>query len=308
MQLELDLGFRSSFNFIPEGSYRVPAELREELTARGFEVGIHDLKHDGHLFSSYRGFKRRSVRINGYAREWGASGFRSGFMLRNLDWLHELDMQYDASTFDTDPFEPQPQGHHTIFPFWVPRPNGNGSAVPASSEGYVELPYTLPQDSTLFVLLGETTLEIWMRKLDWIAEHGGMVLLDTHSDYMSFGGSPPQTAKEYPAALYREFLTYVKTKYAGEYWHALPQEVASYIIHSRSSATSVPEYDEPACPKTHRLRGRRAAIVLFSHYPADPRPRREAEALAGQGANIDLICLRDGDGEPAHETYGNINV
>ena len=48
--------------------------------------------------------------------------------------------------------------------------------------------------------------------------------------------------------------------------------------------------------------------MLFSHYPADPRPRRAAEALAAQGANIDLICLRDGDGEPAHETYGNINV
>ena len=58
MQLELDLGFRSSFNFIPEGSYQVPAELRQELTARGFEVGIHDLKHDGRLFSSRRNFKR----------------------------------------------------------------------------------------------------------------------------------------------------------------------------------------------------------------------------------------------------------
>ena len=110
MQLERDLGFRSSFNFIPEGSYRVPAELREELTASGFEVGIHDLKHDGHLFTSRRKFKRRAARINGYAREWGASGFRSGFMLRNLDWLHDLDVQYDASTFDTDPFEPQPDG------------------------------------------------------------------------------------------------------------------------------------------------------------------------------------------------------
>ena len=124
-QLEIELGFRSSFNFVPEGSYRVPAELREELTANGFEVGIHDLKHDGHLFSSHRGFKRRALKINDYARKWGASGFRSGFMLRNLDWLHDLDVQYDASTFDTDPFEPQPDGGHTIFPFWVPRPNGS---------------------------------------------------------------------------------------------------------------------------------------------------------------------------------------
>ena len=45
MQLELELGFRSSFNFRPEGSYRVPAELREKLIASGFEVGIHDLKN-----------------------------------------------------------------------------------------------------------------------------------------------------------------------------------------------------------------------------------------------------------------------
>ena len=127
MELELDLGFRSSFNFIPEGSYRVPAELRQELTSNGFEVGIHDLKHDGHLFSSRRKFTRHAARINAYAREWGASGFRSGFMLRNLDWLHDLDVQYDASTFDTDPFEPQPQGRHTIFPFWVPNPNGDST-------------------------------------------------------------------------------------------------------------------------------------------------------------------------------------
>src|SRR6266446_10424124 len=32
MRLESDLGFRSSFNFIPEGNYQVPGELRDELT------------------------------------------------------------------------------------------------------------------------------------------------------------------------------------------------------------------------------------------------------------------------------------
>lgn len=312
MQLEMELGFRSSFNFVPEGSYRVPAELREELTDGGFEVGIHDLKHDGHLFRSHRGFKRRALRINDYAREWGASGFRSGFMLRNLDWLHDLDVQYDASTFDTDPFEPQPDGGHTIFPFWVPRPNGssaNGqrSIINSSSEGYVELPYTLPQDSTLFLVLRETTPEIWMRKLDWIAEHGGMVLLDAHPDYMSFDGCK-QTATEYPTALYREFLTYVRNRYAGEYWHALPKEVASHVSKIRSSHISLRQYDELASLRTRRLCGRRAAVLLFSHYPADPRPRRAAEALAAQGVEIDLFCLRDDDREPAYESYGSINV
>src|SRR5207237_7984809 len=111
------LACRASFNCIPKASYSVPVELRQEPTANGFEVGIHDLKHDGHLFSSRRKFTRHAAKINAYAREWGASGFRSGFMLRNLDWLHDLDVQYDASTFDTDPFERQPQGRHTSFPF-----------------------------------------------------------------------------------------------------------------------------------------------------------------------------------------------
>ena len=300
MQLEQELGFRSSFNFIPEGSYRVPAELRKDLTDGGFEVGIHDLKHDGRLFASHRGFKRRAARINRYAREWGALGFRSGFMLHNLDWLHDLDVQYDASTFDTDPFEPQPEGGHTIFPFWVPHPGGG-----PPSKGYVELPYTLPQDSTLFLVLRETTPEIWMGKLDWIAKHGGMALVDVHPDYMSFNGSW-KTANKYPAALYREFLTYLKTRYADDYWHALPRDVARYVTQVRSA--EVTEYDKLTAVRTRRLRGRRAAVLLFSYYPSDQRPRRATEALAAQGVDIDLICLRDSDRDPAYETYGSIRV
>ena len=232
MELELHLGFRSSFNFIPEGSYRVPAELRQELTANGFEIGIHDLRHDGHLFASRRKFKRSAAKINGYAREWGASGFRSGFMLRNLDWLHDLDVQYDASTFDTDPFEPQPDGRHTIFPFWVPHPNGSSinpgrSVINRSSGGYVEVPYTLPQDFTLFVLLQEKTPEIWLRKLDWIAQHGGMALVDVHPDYLSFNGALVGPM-EYPVAHYKSFLDYVSLQYKGAFWNATPSKVAQF--------------------------------------------------------------------------------
>src|ERR1700730_12579668 len=66
MRLELELGFRSSFNFIPEGGYAVPEDLREELVRNGFEVGVHDLKHDGRLYRSRRGVRRRAARINRY--------------------------------------------------------------------------------------------------------------------------------------------------------------------------------------------------------------------------------------------------
>ena len=46
MGLEQELGYRSSFNLIPEGDYRATARLREKLIQSGFEVGVHDLHHD----------------------------------------------------------------------------------------------------------------------------------------------------------------------------------------------------------------------------------------------------------------------
>jgi glycosyltransferase involved in cell wall biosynthesis len=63
-----------------------------------------------------------------------------------------------------------------------------------------------------------------------------------------------------------------------------------------------------AALRTRGLRGKRAAVLLFSYYPADPRPKRAAEALAAQGVDVDIICLRADEGEPAHETYGGIHV
>jgi hypothetical protein len=244
-ELEMKYGFRSSFNFIPEGPYSVPPALRSWLADRGFEVGVHDLQHDGNLYSSREEFRRKAQRINFHLKEWNAAGFRSGFMLHNLDWIGDLEIQYDSSTFDTDPFEPQPDGMNTIFPFWVPRSSAAGSINHQPSTlnhpggGYIELPYTLPQDSTLFLLLGETTSRIWKAKLNWIAKHGGMVLLNTHPDYMRFyqhGG-----LHEFPARLYEDFLKYLRTRYAGEHWHALPREVATFAFqyeHSQPKGNS----------------------------------------------------------------------
>jgi hypothetical protein len=232
MECEMKLGFRSSFNFVPEGDYEVPKELREELTANGFEVGVHDLHHDGKLYRSRRHFFRNAERINHYLKEWGAVGFRSGFMLHNLQWAHKLDLLYEASTFDTDPFEPQPDGLCTIFPLWVPRPNEPGrnhdKSLSSANGGYVELPYTLTQDSTLFLLLEERGPDIWLQKTDWIAAQGGMVLADTHPDYMSFDRKNGNNHWEYPIEFYVRLLEHIKSKYRGAYWHALPREVAHF--------------------------------------------------------------------------------
>ena len=94
-------------------------------------------------------------------------------------------------------------------------------------DGYIELPYTLPQDSTLFLLLHERTPGIWLRKTDWIAEHGGMALLDTHPDYMCFDAQSRRSG-EFDVKLYREFLQTVIRQYENAFWNALPRSLAAY--------------------------------------------------------------------------------
>jgi hypothetical protein len=217
MRLERGLGFRSSFNFVPK-RYDVSPDLRKHLTDNGFEVGVHGLYHDGKYYRSREIFEERAEQINRYLSQWEAVGFRSPSMQHNLEWIHDLNIEYDASTFDTDPFEPQPDGVSTIFPFFVQHG--------PKDRGYVELPYTLPQDFTLFVLLRETTIDVWKRKLDWIVKHGGMALVNTHPDYMSFRGS--RRLGEYPVDYYLEFLQHVMNTYEGRYWHALPRNIARF--------------------------------------------------------------------------------
>lgn len=299
MELEKKLGFRSSFNFIPEGDYRVSRELREELVQNGFEVGVHDLRHDGKLYWKRKEFPENARSINHYLKEWNASGFRSGFMLHNRECLHDLEIQYDASTFDTDPFEPQPESSNTIFPFWAARPHGGG---------YVELPYTLPQDSTLFLVLKETSPDIWKKKLAWIVARGGMALVNVHPDYVGFGNNN-LAITEYPVAWYEQFLQHLALNYQDAYWNALPKEVAGwYKKECRTNGTPAAANRSPVVARRHSLSGMRAAVVLYSNYASDPRPRREAEALKRAGMEVDVICLRQNRATPWREEINGINV
>jgi hypothetical protein len=231
--LELDLGFRSSFNFVPEGEYDTPCSLRQFLAEHAFEVGVHDLHHDGSLYRSKSEFSAAASRINQHLERWQAVGFRSAFMFHNLEWLKELNVLYDASTFDTDPFEPQPDGASTIFPFWVGRSDGTG---------YVELPYSLPQDSTLFLVLREKTNDIWKRKLEWIAQNGGMALVNVHPDYIAFGDRIGRT--EFSATLYREFLAHVSAQFGDAAWCALPRDVAQFVRDSLFATGSLAKRTE----------------------------------------------------------------
>lgn len=292
-ELEMSLGFRSSFNLIPEGGeYQASRELRDWLMEHGFEVGVHDLYHDGKLFKSPVRFKANAQKINHYLKAWNVEGFRAGFMLHRLDWMHRLNILYDASTFDTDPYEPQPDGVGTIFPFWVPRSPAS-PGVPANGQrgGYAELPYTLPQDSTLFLLLGERQPDIWLRKLDWIAARGGMSLVNVHPDYVCYPDLP-SSSRTFPLEFYRQFLEYARSRYGEVLWQPLPKTLAAFVARHQ-----VPRRPPP----------KRICMVTYSDFLADARVMRYAEALAERGDSVDVLALQHTKDPPAITTP-NVNL
>jgi hypothetical protein len=242
--LEERCGFRSSFNFVPE-KYRVDLDLIGELKSRGFEVGVHGLKHDGKSFASKAAFDARVESINRYLRQWGAVGFRSPMTHRNPEWMQALDIEYDLSFFDTDPYEPMPGGTMSVWPFTMGR--------------FVELPYTLCQDHTLMVTLAERTPRLWLEKVEFIRRHRGLALLNAHPDYLRVPGR---------FAIYEDFLNAMSRR--TDYWHALPRETARWwraraaveIENGAIRSARSPEAEFDFTPESIRLT-EEGGIVLF---------------------------------------------
>ncbi len=288
--LEKSYGFRSSFNFVCE-DYSVPQDLFANLRDEGFEIGVHGLNHHGNPFRSRKVFDEQSRKINTYLQKFGAVGFRSPSMYHNLDWISELKVEYDASTFDVDPFEPQPDGVNTIFPFIV--------STFGNDRSYVELPYTLVQDSTLFIFLGKENIDLWKKKLDWIADKGGMALLITHPDYMNFDRKKKKH-DEYPVDLYKEFLEYIQSKYGGQYWHILPKQIASFWKNNNFVNKHVINVKDQKSKIN-------VCMLTYSFYTVDARVRRYAEILAQRGDHVDVLSLGEDD-EKNYEVLNSVHI
>jgi peptidoglycan/xylan/chitin deacetylase (PgdA/CDA1 family) len=212
--VELELGYKSSWNFVPERDYVVEPERLDRLRADGFEVGLHGLRHDGRDLESRTTFERRLPAMKGYAERWGAVGFRSPATHRDWELMPLLGVEYDSSSPDTDPFEPKSGGCCTWLPFF--------------NRDLVELPITLTQDHTVFVILERRDDALWREKADLLRDRGGMALLLTHPDYMI----DPALVD-----LYRRFLA----RYADDAtaWKAKPGDVAAWW-RRRSSSRLVP--------------------------------------------------------------------
>ena len=74
-------------------------------------------------------------------------------------------------------------------------------------------------------------------------------------------------------------------------------------LETRSSSSRSSGSSDPAA-----LRGKRVAVVVFSHYPSDPRPRRAAEVLIQLGAKVEVICLKQDPGESSRDVYRGVGI
>jgi glycosyltransferase involved in cell wall biosynthesis len=68
-----------------------------------------------------------------------------------------------------------------------------------------------------------------------------------------------------------------------------------------------PDFGDPTFAVGSGLRGKRVGMVVFSSYPADPRPRRAVDALLKEGMSVDLIC--EGEKQsPKRERLGRLEI
>jgi hypothetical protein len=203
MDIDDSFGVKASFEIVPEGNYSVSQEFLAAIRARGCEVGIQDLNHDGSLFDDRDEFLRRANLINEWASKFGARGFRAAVLYRNQDWFDALRFSFDMSIPNTARLDPQRGGCCTVMPYFIGK--------------ILELPVTTTQDYMLFHLIGRHSIELWKEQTELILAKNGLASFIVHPDYV---------IDDKVRKMYKELLTYLQgLKATRNVWMALPSEV-----------------------------------------------------------------------------------
>jgi hypothetical protein len=206
MDMDESFGFRTSFQVVPEDRYPVEQCYLDQITSRGFEVNVHDLKHDGRLYAEHGEFLRRAALINEYGRRFGARGFRSGILYRNADWYDAFEFLYDMSIPNVAHLDPQRGGCCTVMPYFIGK--------------MIEVPITCTQDYTLFNILQDYSLDLWKKQIDLIKAHHGLVSILVHPDYV---------IESRARNVYKSLLGYLaEMRDRDNVWTPLPREVAEW--------------------------------------------------------------------------------
>jgi glycosyltransferase involved in cell wall biosynthesis len=203
MDIDDEYGFKASFQVIPEERYAVEPHFLQEFRDRNFDICVHDLNHDGDLYREYSEFKRRAKQINNYCRTFGARGFRSGVLYRNLRWYGEYDFDYDMSVPNVGHLDPQGGGCCTVMPYFIGK--------------VLEIPVTLTQDYSLFYILHQYSIDLWKQQIQAVTDGHGLASVIVHPDYVI---EPEQQR------LFRSFLVFMRQQVTSRnIWAALPSQV-----------------------------------------------------------------------------------
>lgn len=203
MDTDDSYGIKAAFQLIPEGAYKSFDELVSKIRARGFEVNVHDLDHDGRLYEERQLFEKRASQINEYGRKYGMKGFRAGSMHRKQEWFSMLDFQYDMSVPTVSHLEPEKGGCCTVTPYFIGK--------------ILELPLTTIQDHGMFYVLSDRSIDLWKQQIEMILAHYGLISFIVHPDYIASQAQYEQ---------YRELLKHIVTlRDTRSIWFALPEEI-----------------------------------------------------------------------------------
>ncbi len=203
MDIDDSYEFKSSFQVIPAARYKVQPEYLNEIRRRGFEVNVHDLRHDGTLFQDHAQFLSQAAKINEYVRIFQTNGFRAGAMYRNQEWYEAFDFSYDMSVPNVAHLEPQRGGCCTVMPYRIGK--------------ILELPLTMTQDYSLFHMLGDYSIDLWKRECDQILRRNGLISFIVHPDYVT---------EKHARDAYKNLLCYLSTlRTEHKLWTPLPGDV-----------------------------------------------------------------------------------
>ena len=203
MDMDDSFGIKASFQVIPEQRYSVTPKFLSSIRDRGFEVVVHDLNHDGHLYRNRKQFLDRAAKINSYATAYGAEGFRAASLYRKQLWYEALEFSYDMLVPNVAHLDPQRGGCCTVMPHFL----GN----------ILELPVTTTQDYTLYYILNDYSVDLWKRQIELIMGKHGLMSFIVHPDYIV-------TRRQ--QSIYEELLSHlVRLKEEKGVWMPTPGEV-----------------------------------------------------------------------------------
>jgi glycosyltransferase involved in cell wall biosynthesis len=206
MDIDDEYGFKASFQIVPEKRYSVEPEYLQHFRDRNFDICVHDLNHDGNLYREYPEFRRRARLINSYCKEFGAEGFRSGVLYRNLRWYGEYEFAFDMSVPNVGHLDPQGGGCCTVMPYFI--------------GDILEIPVTLTQDYSLFHILHQRSIDLWRQQIETIVDGHGLVSVIVHPDYVI---DPEQRRP------FRDLLAYVREQCSTrDIWATVPSHVNSW--------------------------------------------------------------------------------